>query len=204
MNTDYDDGLAWRTVLRKLRLISVAALILCGAGACHRQPPKDLLDEGVYLFNEARFEEAIPVLKKRLLDHPWDPGAHYYLGRSYLSIALHDPSKAYFVIAEGELKTALRFFIDGGRHSPIKRFSDVYFEVTCHLQISNVYLAQAAVLEGFGATRESIDELLQKIENENRAIRALVPESAEVKQYEEEIANIRNRLGIAPAPTRTV
>lgn len=188
---------------RSRRAVAVLLLVL-GAGACNRQPQEDLLAKGVFLFNESKFEESIPVLKKRLLEDPWDAGAHYYLGRAYLAIGIHDLSKAHLVVAEGELKTALTIFTETGRHSPIERFSDDYFEVTCHLQTSNVYLYQAMLLESIRAPRESIDDCLKKIENENRAVRKITPDSAEVKQYEEEIANTRKRIGIVPAETRSV
>lgn len=121
--------------------LALLVILLLGAGACGRPPREDLLAKGEYLCREARWEEAIPVLKQHLLENPRDAGAHYYLGRCYLNQRSPWP-----MLAVGELETAMYLFLKSGKVSPIARFNATYFELSCHLEMSKVYLKQIEVL----------------------------------------------------------
>lgn len=178
-------------------LIVIAGIV----AACNARPNGDLLAKGEHLFNTEKWGAAIPVLKQRLLQDPDDAGAHYYLGRCYLAMAIKNIRKAYPVIAEGELRTALNLFIKGGRHSPIPRFNDTYFELSCHYQLANVYLFQLSLMEQLHATPPDIEDKLELLEREVNAARAIKPNAPEIKQYDQQVQDIRNRYNL-PNPSK--
>ena len=76
-----------------------AAFMLAGCGRSVYDPK--LLREAAALGEEQRWDEARPLVKAHLLDHPDDAIAHYYYGLSFLHLA-----RPQLALAEGELLTA--------------------------------------------------------------------------------------------------
>jgi hypothetical protein len=163
------------------------ALLLAGiAAAGCSGPPKahyeDLSAQAEFLVLEERWAEAIPVLSESLLLHPEDPGAHFYLGRCWLNVAkFNDRPGPWLVPAEGELRLARQLFLAQGKHSPIARFSDTYFEVICNIERAKVYLRQLTVVAEHprqlaGATLESILSSLQQAIDDAKAVDPTAPE----------------------------
>lgn len=121
-------------------LIGVALVAGCGPAP----PATDLLHEAEQLYLVGKYDEAIPLLKQRLLQNPEDAGAHFYLGTCYL----FSTDNRWLGIARGELETALALFERQGKVCPIPRFdSSVYFEMICHINIAKIYLSLIADIE---------------------------------------------------------
>ena len=155
----------------------------------------DLLEQGEHLMLEARWQEAIPVLRAHLLRNPRDPGAHFYLGRAYLLHAL-----PLLVHAEGELKTALYLFHEQGGESPIERFDDTYFELACHLELSKVHLSVVQMVMNAGGRRELLERALEQCDEHLDAARRIDPESPDVEQLETLLTDLRAAIDEAPLP----
>ncbi len=121
--------------------------LVCGvlavqlAAGCERRPDavqlQAQLDEAERLCLELKFDEARVLLKAYLLKDPENPGAHFYLGRTYL---LSVPA-----LAEGEYQTALRLFIRQGSVSPTKRLSPEYFELMCNVDSAKALWLQTGL-----------------------------------------------------------
>lgn len=148
-----------------------------------------------FLVREARWAEAIPVLKDYLLVHPEDSGAHFYLGRCWLNApAYRGREGPWLVLAEGELRLALELFHAQGRTSTIERFSDEYFEVICNIERAKVYLKQLAFLADnrgrlAGATVQTIVSRLREAVD---AAKAIAPDSPDVRNFENILATLED------------
>ncbi len=165
-------------------------------GGCSAEN-ENLLERGEYLMLEARWREAVPVLRAHLLRNPRDPGAHFYLGRAYLVDTL--PLLAH---AEGELKTALYLFHEQGGQSPIERFDDTYFELACHLELSKVHLAVVQMVMNAGGQRELLERALEQCEEHLDAARSIDPESPDVEQLETLLSDLRGVIDEDAPPRR--
>ena len=176
--------------LGQFRTWMLALLLLAACGV--EEEREDLLARGEYLVLEGRWEEAIPVLRARLLEQPHDPGAHFYLGRAYMF--LPDPMLFH---AEGEFETALRLFHEQGGESPIERFSDEYFELACHLELSKVYLSLILMLLDTSGPVEVAERALERCEDNLEAARRIDPDSADVAALESHLEELR---GIVEEP----
>ena len=150
---------------------------------------RSLLEEGEHLMLEARWQDAIPVLRAHLLRNPRDPGAHFYLGRAYLLHAF-----PLLVHAEGELKTALHLFHEQGGESPIERFDDTYFELACHLELSKVHLSVVQMVMNAGGRQELLERALERCEEHLEAARRIDPESPDVEQLETLLTDLREAI----------
>jgi tetratricopeptide (TPR) repeat protein len=71
------------------RFIAVGLLLAALSTACssirHFQPGYASFERGLALFDQGRFEEAIPHFQKATADNPEFGEAYLYLGRSYLN-----------------------------------------------------------------------------------------------------------------------
>ncbi len=177
---------------RVMLLAGMAAATDCSG------PPKahneDLSAQAEFLVLEERWAEAISVLKESLLLYPEDPGAHFYLGRCWLNVAkFNDWPGPWLVLAEGELRLARQLFLAQGKHSPIARFSDTYFEVICNIERAKVYLRQLTVVAEHprqlaGATLESILSSLQQAIDDAKAVDPGAPEVLQLENFIESLS----------------
>lgn len=174
-------------------MVAVLASCLCG---CVRTSEEDLMARAEELCLAAQWEEAKPLLKRRLLTHPDDPGAHFYLGRCYLLSADFRP-----VLAEGELQTALNLFLRNGKKSPIERFQDDYFELICHIESAKVGLMQARILQENGAQLWQLRLLLERSRDHAETARKIRPDSDDVAALEDLIREFTGPL--RPASPRS-
>lgn len=65
-------------------LVSLAMLPSCST-LSSLAPRRDFFEIGLTLFNQGRFNEAIPYLEDATHDNPTDAQAFLYLGRAYIS-----------------------------------------------------------------------------------------------------------------------
>jgi len=166
------------------RRFLAAAYLLAGIGlACHTPPQRNLMQEAETLVLDAKFDEAIPVLKKKLLADPEDAGAHYYLARCF-----QFASKPWLAVAQGELETALHLFAKQAKKSPIARFSDAYFEMICHIDIGKIRLRQIMAVLDNGGALEDIQPLLASGREAAANARRIMPDANEVKELEANLA----------------
>ncbi|MFO7973120.1 MAG: hypothetical protein R6V12_00630 [Candidatus Hydrogenedentota bacterium] len=176
--------------MRSLRTGALAltiCIVLPGCGASPEEGRQDLMAQADFLVREARWADAIDVLKQHLLAHPEDSGAHFYLGRSWLNVPEYNGQEGpWLVLAEGELRLALQLFNDQGKKSTIERYTDTYFETICHLERAKVYLKQLTYLADnrgrlAGATTESIMTELRQAVTDAKAVN---PDSPDVWAFE--------------------
>lgn len=171
--------------------VLVCALL---ASACEPAGPDVSFEQTEFLVLEGKYDEAIPALKEFLLVHPDHSGAHYYLGRAYA--AAHE--SFWLTLAAGEIETALALYQRQGRKSAIERYSDKYFELTCHYELIRVRMKQVTFLMGIGAPRDTIVLHLQKAEEQLSQARLIDPESKDIQNLTEGINAYRKALGLPP------
>lgn len=136
------DRQAPRAILNRpaaLPLPCAAALLLLAAAlaaGCHRPVEAALLHQAEELYAERAFDQAIPLVRRYLLDHPADPGAHLLLGMCYL----HRNPPA-LTVALGEFETALHYFGEhGGRGALKEPAEDSRFKGLIHQELALAYL----------------------------------------------------------------
>ncbi len=185
----------------RLALLGVVFGIAVVAGSAARSPSeqdRDWLEEGRALCREGRWEDAIPPLNRHLLEYPDDAhrnaAAHFYLGQCYLL-----GEKPFLVVAEGEYKTALRCYHEGGATSPIPEFSDQYFELRCHLELAKVYLKLYQSAEAYGASAAVFEGLLDRLRETAREARKVDPESGDVLSLEDIIESLEEPPSAPPS-----
>ncbi len=169
-----------------LLILAVAATLGGCAESLSEDELQSLFDQGEFLCREARWEEARTVLREFLLYRPNHAGAHFYLGRAYLLSKDFRPA-----IAEGELQTALRLFVQGGRISPIERFGHDYFELICNVESAKVCLVQMDLMLALGAPRTAVQPLLERAERYAREADAAMPGTKDVKLLQEALSGFR-------------
>ena len=145
------------------------------AAGCSRPAP-DFNGQAQALIEQTRWDDAIDILKRRLIDQPQDVAAHFLLGRCYLNGSMFYPGTA-----EGEFSTALRLFIDQGRHSPIPEYDDRYFELRCHLELAKVYLRICVDYADRGAPKSVMQRPMRKLKKAAEEAEKIAPESQDVK-----------------------
>jgi len=163
---------------------------------CKKDADPHLFEQAEYLILEQRYEEAIPLLKQFLLNQPRHSGAHYYLGRCYFA----STRNFWFALAEGEIQTALVLFERDGKKSAIPRFSDVYFEFICHIDMAKIRLKQAMFLMenlgDFGTARTLLEQAAHSVEHARR----IAPDSPDVPTMEQLINDFRRSLELPSRP----
>lgn len=170
------------------RITAIGALAVLAAliapAFVHSAPPS--LAPAEALYHAGKYDEAVPLLKAYLLEHPRDAAAHFYLGRAYL--LSDDP---WLLAAQGEIKMALACFKANGKVSPILEFSDEYFELRCHLELAKVLIRQIMVLDEMGANPALRAPLLDRCREIADTARDLSPDAREVKQLDQLIEALR-------------
>lgn len=170
--------------LGRLFLIACGPLLVGCDKAPDDQALQALFDEGEYRCLEKQWVEAHAVLKAYLIYRPDHPGAHFYLGRSYLV--------SHPAIAEGEIQTALELFIEGGRSSSIERFGHEYFELICGIDSAKACLLQIDYMWAWGAPPALALPLLERAERYVREADLVIPDTQEVGSLERRIAPYRS------------
>lgn len=89
-----------------LALLLTPALLLTG---CPKPVPDTVLAQARQWGDEYKWEDARPLIKSYLIDHPDDVSGHFLLGRSYMGIA-----RPYLTQAIGELRMAEELARAGG------------------------------------------------------------------------------------------
>ncbi|HIJ64392.1 MAG TPA: hypothetical protein HPP77_00470 [Candidatus Hydrogenedentes bacterium] len=164
----------------------VFALLAAGCGPA---PEEDRLATAERMCLDQQWREAISVLKAHLLEHPDDPGAHFYLGRCYFN-----SGSDYLYSAGGEFETALTFFVKNGRKNTIERFPDDFFELICHIEGAKVPLKVADVLMSRGAPYWEIEPFLDACENKLEQARAVDPDHKDVTDLQRLLDELRQAL----------
>ena len=176
------------------RAFAAALLVLCCG--CHRPVDEGLFQRAQLLCQRGQWDEALPLLKLYLLDHPRNAAAHFFLGRCYLL-----GRRPYFGAAEGEFNVALNLFIQNGRRSPIEGFSDTYFELRCHLEVAKVYLSVLGYALAVGAAPHAIHEILAKCRRAGENARHVAPDAKEVDELEAHLEQLMRKY-VGPAPVQ--
>lgn len=188
-------GPAWRGALRVL-----AAGVCVFAAGCDDPDPSVLLDHGEELVLSGNFHEAIPALKQCLLIDPCNPGAHYYLGQAYLNAQFRASIPPWrLTVALGELDTALACFKRLGRPNVLARFTGKQFEVSCHLKKALVHLRRLQVGASHGIPLHAMRAIMDELEGEADAARAILPDSSDVMDLDALIAQFKE-LDVPPPP----
>lgn len=164
----------------------IACFVFAG---CTRAPRRDLLQEGEKLCLNQQWVLARDILKTHLVANPYDAGAHYYLARCYLASSFFRPA-----IAEGELRTALKLFLENDRESTIERFDPDYFELICHVDLAKVQLRQIDFASAYGASYDHLEGLFERCTVHLEAARAINPDAAEIDFIEAHIQRLKNKL----------
>ena len=143
-------------------------------------PRENLLPKAEQLVLDGKWYEAIPVLKRQLVMHPDDAGAHYYLGRCYMLVNDED---FYPRLAEGELQTAIRMFKRaGGETSPIERFDPKYFEMICLVDSSKVFVRQMTLFLRDGGRLVPMKHFIERARHYAERAAGVMPEAPEVSE----------------------
>lgn len=186
-------GLASAGLFRCGRAVPVLFLIaLAASNACSpkRTPPQtSLLAQAEAHIQQLDWEASTPLLKQHLLAHPYDSRAHFQLGRCYLNGPTRFPQ-----VAEGEFYTALKLFVEQGRKSPIEQFSDLYYELRCHLEVVKTYMFRLQWAEGHGAPPEVRAALLHALRAKLAAARNVDPTSGDVIEMEKFIDEVYGKV----------
>jgi tetratricopeptide (TPR) repeat protein len=164
-----------------LRIAALTGLLFLAAGCSRPQP--DLNGQARALLDQSRWDDAIGLLKRQLLERPDDAAAHFYLGRCYLNGSVFYPGAA-----EGEFETALRLFAGQGRRSPIDGYNDQYFELRCHLELAKVYLRTYIEYADHGAPKSRLQQPMRDLKTAAEAAEKIAPDSKDVKDLNSVIA----------------
>ena len=68
-------------------VLALAAVVVSGCATLRGFRAGDSFDQGVSLFNQGRFEAAIPYFQSATHEDPNFAEAYFYLGRSYVSLS---------------------------------------------------------------------------------------------------------------------
>jgi len=192
-------GLVTSRAVRTLWRVAIAGLV-AGVAACGRAPEQDLLARAEHLYLDRNYEEAIPLLKRHLLKHPNDVAGHFYLGSCYVLAS----EGFHLTLARGELETALALYQrSGATASPVPRFSSAeYFELRCHLEIGKVLIRQVLHMLENRWPHAMVQETVRTCDETLAEARRIDPDSADVKELEAIIANVKLGLqGRVPRPS---
>lgn len=150
------------------------------------QEDVDLFALGERLCLEARWGDARNALRMFLVDNPNHPGAHFYLGRSYLF--WEEDFRP--VIAEGEMQTALQLFYENGRESHIERFTPTYFEFICNIESLKVCNQEFRYLEFVDASKGRMLECAGRARKYFEAAKVIDPNSDDLLVGEEIVRHL--------------
>jgi tetratricopeptide (TPR) repeat protein len=68
-------------------VLALAIVAVSGCGTLRGFVAPDSFEEGLVLFNQGRFDEAIPFFERATREDPNFAEAYFYLGRSYISLS---------------------------------------------------------------------------------------------------------------------
>ncbi|MGH7928011.1 MAG: tetratricopeptide repeat protein [Candidatus Binatia bacterium] len=95
----------------KALVITLAVLLFSGCAALKGSSAQSSFDRGLTLFNQGRFEAAIPQFQRATREDPEFAQAYFYLGRSYISVSRWrsaiQPLRAAFRLAPMEAKAEI-------------------------------------------------------------------------------------------------
>ncbi|MFP6615309.1 MAG: hypothetical protein VCB26_02775 [Candidatus Hydrogenedentota bacterium] len=174
-----------RSLLRLFGIFLTFSLVSC-AGSDTSESTEDLFARGEFLCLEQEWGEARNVLREFLLENPDHPGAHFYLGRSYLNWE----ESFRPVIAEGELQIALQLFYENNEISYIERFPPTYFELICNIESVKVCLTEFAIVINLGAPKSQLLHLVARARKYLEAARNVIPDAPDVATYEKLVINM--------------
>ena len=164
--------------------ISAATLsiLMSAVLGCSDAPKRDILAEAEQLVLEKNYAAAIPLLKQHLIETPFDPAGHFYLGRCYME----DNDNFWPRIAEGEFQTALMLHKrSGAAASPIARFKDPdYFPMMCQVNSGKVLILQVTYLLENGVGLERIQDLVLQAKHYVDLAREIMPDADEVNEVD--------------------
>ncbi len=92
--------------------------------------------------------------------------------------------------AAGEFQTALRLFIEQGKHSPIPEYNDQYFELRCHLELAKVMLRTYIDCADRGAPKYVLQKPLRQLRLAAEAAEKIDPQSKDVQDLKSVIASL--------------
>ncbi|MFP6597836.1 MAG: hypothetical protein VCC01_10305 [Candidatus Hydrogenedentota bacterium] len=173
------------SLLILLGILLTLSLVSC-AGSDTSESTEDLFARGEFLCLEQEWGESRNVLREFLLKNPDHPGAHFYLGRSYLM--WEDSFRP--VIAEGELQIALQLFHENNEISYIERFPPSYFEMICNIDSAKVCLKEFGTVLNLGAPKSQLLHLAARARKYVEAAREVIPDAPEVAEYEEHVSRM--------------
>ena len=174
------------------RLLWLLGLLILPFVSCSQSSSSDINYDAMFhdaeqLILEAKWREAHFLLRIFLKENPSHPGAHFYLGRSYLFLA--DDFRP--TIAEGELQTALALYRENGNNSFIDRFdSPNYFEIICNMESTKVAMKEYAFLLEFNAHPTIMQDSLQRARFYVEEARKVAPNNKDVLDYDSYVRSL--------------
>jgi hypothetical protein len=118
----------WRLGLA-FPVLGVCLVLIAG---CSEKPDPELLNSAWEWGEAYRWPEAGALARAYLLDDPGNAPAHFLLGRSYLHL-----NPPWLILAEGELRMALRRFQESGDLGPLAlRLTPSQFEAAIHRELA--------------------------------------------------------------------
>ena len=73
--------------MTKALFLTLAVIVLSGCATLRGFTAGNSFDQGVSLFNQGRFEDAIPYFQRATREDPNFAEAYFFLGRSYVSVS---------------------------------------------------------------------------------------------------------------------
>jgi tetratricopeptide (TPR) repeat protein len=97
--------------MTKALVVTFAVLLFSGCATLKGLSAQSSFDRGLTLFNQGRFEAAIPQFQSATREDPDFAQAYFYLGRSYISVSRWrsaiQPLRAAFRLAPTEAKAEI-------------------------------------------------------------------------------------------------
>jgi tetratricopeptide (TPR) repeat protein len=174
-----------------LGVLLAAAIAGCRGGERH-----DLIAQAHALGAQWRWEEAQPLVKAYLIQHPEDPSGHFLLGRTYLH-----QQPPYLTMAEGEFETALALFRKRGDCGGLaEALPGAEFESAVHREIARAQLRWAYEAMRVGIPFSRIRPRLEKALDNVQQGRALTPDSEPLAEMEQLLRAYLEHPDSPPSP----
>lgn len=168
-----------------MRGVCLLGVLMASSISCAPERPvvdyDAMFAEAEILVLDAEWYKAHNLLREFLKANPNHPGAHFYLGRSYLF--LEDDFRPR--IAEGELQTALALYNENGGEFYIERFtSPNYFPMMCNIESAKVSMREHALLINFDMPPEFLADTVVRARYYTEEARKISPHSADVAVFD--------------------
>lgn len=115
---------------RTRRSVTLAVSVIALTACTPVQPPSAIF-EAETLCAERKWDEAFPLIRSFLMDHPDHPGGHLLLAQYYLRSA--DP---WPYVAEGEVNTAMSLFEQNDNQAGLELTPDENFVGECEVDLA--------------------------------------------------------------------